>query len=100
MLAPGATSRSFSTIAPESWRLCDSGRGLQSTWRMFISEAVPCRWRSDRAGRGHGGKVLVVVEHVVEKVRQRVHGHECDDFDDVGIRVTSIADGLQVGVTD
>src|SRR5258706_7695712 len=36
MLAAGAISRSFSTIATESWRLCDSGRGLLSIWRMFM----------------------------------------------------------------
>ena len=55
---------------------------------------------SDRARRSDGRKVFFVVEHVVEEVRQRVHGHQRDDLDDVRIGVADITDGLQIGVTD
>src|SRR5262245_62418627 len=54
---------------------------------------------SDRASRGNGGKVLLEIEHVIEKVRQGVHGDQRDDLHDVRIRVAGIADGFQIGVT-
>ena len=56
-------------------------------------------WSSDRTGRLNGGKVLLGIEHVIEKVRQGVHGHQRDDLDDVRIRVAGIADGFQIGVS-
>ena len=55
---------------------------------------------SDRACRGNGGKVLLGIEDVIEKVRQGVHGDQRDDLHDVRIRVAGIADGFQIGVTD
>ena len=55
---------------------------------------------SDRASRRNGGKVLLGIEHVVEKVRQGVHGHKRDDLHDVRIRVAGIADSFQIDVTD
>src|SRR4029453_2154715 len=57
-------------------------------------------WSSDRASRRNGGKVLLGIEHVVEKVRQGELGHQGNDLHDVPIRVAGTADGLQIGVTD
>ena len=52
------------------------------------------------SSRRNGGKVLLGIEHIVEKVRQRVHGHQRDDLNDVRIRVACIADDFQIGVTN
>jgi anti-sigma regulatory factor (Ser/Thr protein kinase) len=41
-----------------------------------------------------------VIEHVIEEVRQGVHGHQRHDLHDVRIRVSDIADGFQIGVAD
>ena len=55
---------------------------------------------SDRASRRNGGKVLLGIEHVIEKVRQGELGHQRNDLHDVRIRVAGIADGFQIGITD
>jgi hypothetical protein len=58
------------------------------------------RDNSDQACRRNGGKVLLGIEYVVEKIRQGVHGDQRDDLHDVRVRVAGIADGFQIGVTD
>jgi hypothetical protein len=55
---------------------------------------------SDRGSRRNVGKVLLGIEYVIEKVRQGVHGHQRDDLHDVRIRIVSIADSFQIGLTD
>jgi hypothetical protein len=52
----------------------------------------------DRAGRWNGGKVHLGIEHVIEKVRQRINSNQGDDLDDVRIRVFGIADGFKIGI--
>src|SRR3546814_1098604 len=49
---------------------------------------------SDRASRRNGGKVLLGIEHVIEEVRQGVHGHQRDDLHDVRIRVAAVLEWL------
>lgn len=49
---------------------------------------------SDRASRLNGGKVLLGIEHVIEKVRQGIHGHQRDDLHDVRICEVRITDGF------
>src|SRR5215469_8432896 len=55
---------------------------------------------SDRASPCNGRKVLLGIEHVIEKIRQGIHSHQRDDLHDVRIRVACIANGFQIGVTD
>ena len=56
--------------------------------------------RSDRASRRNGWKVLLGIEHVIEKVRQRVHGHQRNDLHDICVRVADIANRFHIGITD